>query len=89
MDQTGVSSTVVAAVVVYLERCPVLVVPHMSTPTDLEVTSDAAATFGYGAYFQGQWFFGPWGPFSRSRIHSLKDFFLVVNGAHLWGAFCS
>ena len=33
--------------------------PGMSAATDLEVTSDAAGSVGFGAYSQGQWFFGP------------------------------
>ena len=34
--------------------------PGISAATDLEVTSDAAGAIGFGAYSQGQWFYGAW-----------------------------
>ena len=32
--------------------------PGLSRAVDIEVASDAAGSFGFGAYFQGLWFSG-------------------------------
>ena len=37
----------------------------MTAATDLDV-ADVAGSVGFGAYSQGQWFFGPWAP---SQVH--------------------
>jgi len=34
--------------------------PGLSPAVDIEVASDAAASLGLGAYFQGFWFTGWW-----------------------------
>jgi len=33
--------------------------PGMSASTDVEVTSDAAGSLGFGAYFKNEWDVGP------------------------------
>ena len=42
----------------------------MSAAPDLEVTSDAAGSLGFGAYFKGEWFSGAWAPSSPLLIRS-------------------
>ena len=54
--------------------------PGMTATSDLEVTSDAARSLGYGAYVRGQWFY------SGSVVNCLKELFPVVVAAHLWGS---
>ena len=58
----------------------------MSAAADLEVTSDAAGSLGYGAYSQGQWFHGPWSHAQAHQSIAYKELFPVVIAAHLWGA---
>ena len=36
--------------------------PGMSASTDVEVTSDAAGSLGFGAYIKNEWFSGAWAP---------------------------
>lgn len=59
--------------------------PGMSAATDLKVTSDAAGSIGFGAYFRGQWFYGPWAPSQAQHSIAYKELFPVVIAAHLWG----
>ena len=40
---------------------------------------------GYGAYFQDQWFYGPWALPQSQEFIAYKELFPVVIAAHLWG----
>ena len=60
--------------------------PGMMASSDLEVTSDAAGSLGYGAYFRGHWFYGPWAPTQAQQSIAYKELFPVVVAAHLWGS---
>ena len=60
--------------------------PGMSPLADIEVTSDAAGSLGFGAYSQGQWFYGPWSPTQAQQSIAYKELFPVVIAAHLWGS---
>ena len=42
----------------------------MSASSDLEVTSDAAGSLGFRAYFRGKWFSSAWG--HASPVHCLQ-----------------
>lgn len=57
----------------------------MSAATDLEVTSDAAGSFGFGAYFQQEWFSGAWAPCQSGQSIAYKELFPIVIAAHVWG----
>ena len=59
--------------------------PGLSPETNLEVTSDAAGSAGYGAYFQLEWFNGLWFPHQQHESIAYKELFPVVIAAHLWG----
>ena len=58
----------------------------MSPLADIEVTSDAAGSLGFGAYSQGQWFYGPRSPTQAQQSIAYKELFPVVIAAHLWGS---
>ena len=60
--------------------------PGMSPLADIEVTSDAAGSLGFGAYSRGQWFYGPWSPTQAQQSIAYKELFPVVIAAHLWGS---
>ena len=60
--------------------------PGMSAATDLEVISDAARGIGFGAYSQGQWFYGAWSTVQARQSIAYKELFPVVIAAHLWGS---
>ena len=60
--------------------------PGMSAATDLEVTSDAAGAVGFGAFSQGQWFYGAWSTVQARQSIAYQELFPVVIAAHLWGS---
>ena len=59
--------------------------PGMAAAPDLEVTSDASGSLGFGAYFRGEWFSGSWTTSQGSQSIAYKELFPVVIAAHLWG----
>ena len=60
--------------------------PVMSAATDLEVTSDAAGAIGFGAYSQGQWFYGAWSMVQARQSIGYQELFPVLIAAHLLGS---
>ena len=60
--------------------------PGMSAPTDVEVTSDAAGSLGFGAYFNTEWFSGAWAPSQADQSIAYKELFPVVVASHVWGS---
>ena len=59
--------------------------PGMSASPDLEVTSDALGSLGFGAYFNGEWFSGSWVSSQTSHSIAYKELFPVAIAAHVWG----
>ena len=59
--------------------------PGMSASPDLEVTSDASGSLGYGAYFNGEWFSGSWATSQAFYSIAYKELFPVVVAARVWG----
>ena len=59
--------------------------PGMSVPTDVEVTSDAAGSLGFGAYYNSEWFNGAWVPSQADQFIAYKELFPVVVPSHVWG----
>lgn len=57
----------------------------MSAASDLEVTSDAAGSLGFGAFFKGEWFSGAWLPCQFEQSVVYKELFPVVMATHVWG----
>ena len=59
--------------------------PGMSAPADIVVTSDAAGALGFGAYFHNEWFSGAWVPSQADQSIAYKELFPVVVASHVWG----
>ena len=59
--------------------------PGLSASTDVEVTSDAAGSLGFGAYFRNEWFSGAWAPSQYDQSIAYKELFPVVVASHVWG----
>ena len=59
--------------------------PRLSPAVDLEAASDAAGSIGFGAYFKGFWFAGPWAVSQQQQFIAYKELFPVVVAAHVWG----
>ena len=59
--------------------------PGMSATPDLEVTSDASGSLGFGASFQGEWFNGSWVSSQASHSIPYKELFAVVLATQIWG----
>ncbi|XP_068697558.1 uncharacterized protein [Montipora foliosa] len=57
----------------------------MSASPDLEVTSDASGSLGFGAYFNGEWFSGAWVSSQTSHSIAYKELFPIIIAAHVWG----
>ena len=52
---------------------------------EVEVSSDAAGSIGFGAYLKGYWFAGSWAPSQQQQSIAYKELFPVVIAAHVWG----
>ena len=59
--------------------------PGLSATPDLEVTSDAAGSLGFGAYFRNEWFSGAWAPSQAQQSIAYKELFPVVVASFVWG----
>ena len=59
--------------------------PGLSPATDLEVSSDAAGSLGFGAFFKGQWFYGSWALPQQSQSIAYKELFPVAIAAFVKG----
>ena len=57
----------------------------MSAVPDLEVTSNAAGSLGFGAYFKGECFSGAWVPCQSEQSIAYKELFPVIIASHVWG----
>ena len=56
-----------------------------SYQADLEIFTDAASTLGYGAYYHGKWFYGPWPTELPDDSIQWKELFEVYAACKLWG----
>ena len=59
--------------------------PGLSPTMDLEISLDAAGSLGFGAFFQGQWFYGSWALPQQLQSIAYKALFPVANAAFVWG----
>ena len=59
--------------------------PRLSPAVDLEAASDAAGSIGFGAYFKGFRFAGPWAVSQQQQSIAYKELFPVVVAARVWG----
>ena len=60
--------------------------PEWAPLPDFQVSSDAAGALGYGAFFNNQWFYGPWSASQQSLSIAYKELFPIVVAAYLWGS---
>ena len=59
--------------------------PGMAASSDVEATSDAAGSLGFGAYFRSEWFSGAWAPCQVGCSIAYKELFPIVIAAFIWG----
>ena len=60
--------------------------PGMAATPDVEVSSDAAGSLGFGAYVQNEWFSGAWTLSQSPQSIAYKELFPVVVVSHVWGS---
>ena len=60
--------------------------PDLFPEADVEVSSDAAGSIGYGAYLKGYCFAGSCAPSQQQQSIAYKELFPVVIAAHVWGS---
>ena len=69
----------------YLASC-FWVLPGLSPPIDMEMSSDASGSLGFGAVFGSHWLHGKWPPALQSSSIEYKELFPIVVAAHVWGS---
>ena len=57
----------------------------LSPPIDLEMSSDASGSLGFGAVFCIHWLYGKWPSALQSASIEYKELFPIVVAAHVWG----
>ena len=55
------------------------------TNPSLQLYTDASGSFGYGAVFRDQWFYGPWPESWRSLNIAVLEFYTIVLSVIIWG----
>lgn len=58
----------------------------LSLPIDLEMSSDASGSLGFGAVFYTHWLYGKWPSALQSASIKYKELFPKVVAAHVWGS---
>ena len=61
--------------------------PGLLPQADVEVSSDAVGSIGYGAYVKGHRFAGFWARSQQLQSIAYKELFPIVLAAHVWGHF--
>ena len=56
-----------------------------SYQADLEIFTNAASTLGYGVYYHGKWFSGPWPTELPDDSIQWKELFPIYAACKLWG----
>ena len=59
--------------------------PTWQLPPHFQLYTDAAGEAGFGAFWNGKWFNGKWGPESRQRSINWKELFVILLAAATWG----
>lgn len=57
--------------------------PGLSPAADIELSSDAAGSLGYGAFLRGLWFTGLWSPLQAQQSIAYKELPCGRCGSHL------
>lgn len=63
---------------------------HRSLAEDMDLYTDASGTIGYGGFFKGAWFYGPWprcilDELSNKISIAFQELYPIVVAAILWG----
>lgn len=56
-----------------------------SSPSQLQLYTDASGELGYGAYYKGMWFNGHWDHTTHSQSITWKELYAIVLAASTWG----
>ena len=60
--------------------------PDWAPPSDFSLSSDASGRYGFGVYYDGEWFNGSWLPAQQPLCIAYKELFPIVLACHVWGA---
>ena len=60
--------------------------PDWAPPPDFSLSSDASGRYGFGVYYDGEWFNGSWLPAQQPLCIAYKELFPIVLACHVWGA---
>ena len=60
--------------------------PDWAPLPDLSLSTDAAGSKGYGAFYNDEWFNGAWLPSQQPHNITYKELFPIVIACHLWGS---
>ena len=61
--------------------------PEWTSADSLQLFTDASGSLGFGAYFNGAWFWGDWQPHQRLPLRSIQwqELFAIMASASTWG----
>ena len=59
--------------------------PEIIPTADIQVSSDASGSLGFGAYWESMWFTGSWHFSQQEQSIAYMEFLPVVIAAHVWG----
>ena len=60
--------------------------PDWAPPPDFSLSSDASGRYGFGVYYDGEWFNGSWLRAQQPLCIAYKELFPIVLACHVWGA---
>ena len=65
----------------------IFIVPEWKDAESFQLYTDASGSFGFGAYLDGAWFRGDWGPHQQLPKCSIQwqELFAIVSAARTWG----
>ena len=63
-----------------------MIQPNWESSSDLQLYTDASGTLGFGAYFDGAWFSGPWSDQQLPKSIQWKEMFAIVAAVATWGS---
>ncbi len=68
-----------------MESVYIMLQDHWVTAADLDLSTNASGTHGFGAYFQGTRIMGTWSTAQLPRSNQWKELFAIVAAAATWG----
>ena len=58
--------------------------PNFTPAEDLQLSTDASGSTGFGAYFNGQWLNGGWSQDQQGQIIAWKELYAILGAAAAW-----